>query len=71
MALGGFVLGSLIIYLKGMRRRMFQLSGFYYNTPRGAGVLQKPSEVLSALKCLIVPGRLVTWQPDTEREAPV
>ena len=30
MALGGFVLGSPIIYLKGMRRMMFQLSGFYY-----------------------------------------
>ena len=31
MALGGLVLGSLILYLKGMRRMMFQLSGFYYN----------------------------------------
>ena len=30
MALGGLVLGSLILYLKGMRRMMFQLSGFYY-----------------------------------------
>ena len=30
MVLGGFVLGSLIIYLKGMRRMMFQLSGLYY-----------------------------------------
>ena len=30
MGLGGFVLGSLILYLKGMRRMMFQLSGFYY-----------------------------------------
>ena len=30
MVLGGSVLGSLIIYLKGMRRMMFQLSGFYY-----------------------------------------
>ena len=29
MALGGFVLGSLILYLKGMRIMMFQLSGFY------------------------------------------
>ena len=29
MALGGFVPGSLILYLKGMRRMMFQLSGFY------------------------------------------
>ena len=25
------MLGSLILYLKGMRRMMFQLSGFYYN----------------------------------------
>ena len=32
MALGGFLLGSLIIYLKGMRRMMFQPSGFYYST---------------------------------------
>ena len=29
MALGGFVLGSLILYLKGVRTTMFQLSGFY------------------------------------------
>ena len=25
------MLGSLILYLKGMRIMMFQLSGFYYN----------------------------------------
>ena len=31
MALGGLVLGSLILYLKGMRIMMFQLSGFYIN----------------------------------------
>ena len=30
MALGGLVLGSRILYLKGMRLMMFQLSGFYY-----------------------------------------
>ena len=24
------MLGSLIVYVKGMRRMMFQLSGFYY-----------------------------------------
>ena len=30
MGLGGFVLGSPILYLKGMRILMFQLSGFYY-----------------------------------------
>ena len=29
--LGGLVLGSPILYLKGMRVLMFQLSGFYYN----------------------------------------
>ena len=30
MGLGGFVLGSPILQLKGMRILMFQLSGFYY-----------------------------------------
>ena len=30
MVLGGLVLGSLIVYLKGMRIMMFQLSGYYY-----------------------------------------
>ena len=30
MALGGLVLGSLILYLRNMRIMMFQLSGFYY-----------------------------------------
>ena len=29
MALGGLVLGSLILCLKGMRIMMFQLSGYY------------------------------------------
>ena len=29
MGLGGLVLGSPILYLKGMRILMFQLSGFY------------------------------------------
>ena len=40
MALGGFVLGSLIIYLKGMRRMMFQLSGFYYKP-----IIKRPIKV--------------------------
>ena len=31
MVLGGLVLGSLILYLKGMRTMMFQLSGYYYS----------------------------------------
>ena len=30
MALGGLVLGFLVLYLKGMRTMMFQLSGFYF-----------------------------------------
>ena len=30
MALGGLMLGSLILYLKGTRIVMFQISGFYY-----------------------------------------
>ena len=33
MALGGFVLGSLMLCLKGMRTTVFQLSGFYCKTP--------------------------------------
>ena len=28
------MLGSLILYLKGMRTTMFQLSGFYCRVPR-------------------------------------
>ena len=34
MALGGLVLGSLVLYLKGMRVVIFQLSGFYYLVSR-------------------------------------
>ena len=51
MALGGFVLGSLIIFLKGRTRTMFQLSGFYYKRlgfgAHGLGftVMQGPQEV--------------------------
>ena len=28
------MLGSLVLYLKGMRRMMFQVSGFYYKVYR-------------------------------------
>ena len=31
------MLGSLILYLKGMRIMMFQLSGFYCTASRGLG----------------------------------
>ena len=42
MALGGLVLGSLILYLKAMRIVMFQLSGFYYNDPESEAYLEYP-----------------------------
>ena len=45
MALGGLVLGSLILYLKGMRIIMFQLSGFYYRFLR-VQASPKPIQVL-------------------------
>ena len=32
------MLGSFILYLKGMRTTMFQLSGFYYNLSGGHGL---------------------------------
>ena len=38
MAVGGLVLGSLILYFKGMRIIMFQLSGFYYSHVGGKDV---------------------------------
>ena len=37
MALGGLVLGSLILYLRGTRIMMFQLSGFYCKLSRNLG----------------------------------
>ena len=40
MALGGFVLGSPILYLKGMRLMMFQLSGYYCKDPNELGNLK-------------------------------
>ena len=49
------MLGSLILYLKGMSRVMFQLSGFYYRglrTLRTSG-LRAPrlSDTLGTLGC--------------------
>ena len=51
MALGGFVLGSPIIFLKGMRRMMFQLSGFYYREFGGllVGSWDRACRVISVL----------------------
>ena len=36
MGLGGLVLGSPLLYLKGMRKMMFQLSGFYSRVLEGS-----------------------------------
>ena len=41
------MLGSLMLYLKGMRRMMFQLAGFYYICPV-EGVLVRLQHRLSA-----------------------
>ena len=38
MALGELVLGSLLLYLKGMRIMMFQLSGYYCMVSGGPGL---------------------------------
>ena len=37
------MLGSLILYMKGMRLTMFQLSGFYYIRPLISKQLSLPS----------------------------
>ena len=47
MGLGGFVLGSPILYLKGMRILMFQLSGFYYSLIIGFRVNPNSSNLQS------------------------
>ena len=44
MGLGGLVLGSPILYLMGMRILLFQLSGFYYRTPRIQHFDRQPGE---------------------------
>ena len=45
------MLGSLILYLKGMRRMMFQLSGFYYKLSEAikAAKTLKPRNLLNKL----------------------
>ena len=48
MDLAGLVLGSLILYLKGMRIIMFQLSGFYYR-------FMSSTRLLLLFFCLRVP----------------
>ena len=39
VGLGGLVLGSLILYLKGMGTIMFRFSGFYYHAAARGKVL--------------------------------
>ena len=51
MAVGGLVLGSPILYLKGIRILMFQLSGFYYKLRiLGAKTLTLRPQPLTCLK---------------------
>ena len=49
MVLGGLVLGSLIVYLKGMRIMMFQLSGYYYKFKVAAGAPWDSDSILRAV----------------------
>ena len=44
------MLGSLILYLKGMRRMMFQLSGFYCRTTPHYSTWKPPKKVLGLLR---------------------
>ena len=44
------MLGSLILYLKGMRIIMFQLSGFYYKLSRFCRALGSLEDVKEALR---------------------
>ena len=50
MALGGLVLGSLILYLKGMRRMMFQLSGFYCRFLSSPFIIRVPFFLIVSFK---------------------
>ena len=57
------MLGSLIIYLKGMRRMMFQLSGFYHTwSPKirglGRGGGFRVAWALRFLRAIVNPGKL-------------
>ena len=62
------MLGSLILYLKGMRIMMFQLSGFYPKSSRGA---QKWDPWDSKKKSLWPPGCDVTCSHVTAAVAQV
>ena len=48
------MLGSLILYFKGMRIMMFQLSGFYCNFKAAWGFLSSPRPDLYTFRALIV-----------------
>ena len=64
MALGGLVLGSLILYLKGMRTTMFQLSGFYCIVFCHIGdLVRAPAAALLVLFLLLLPGLALAVAP--------
>ena len=47
------MLGSLILYLKGMRIMMFQLSGFYCSLLQKPYQLEQGSDVDSHYECIL------------------
>ena len=55
------MLGSLILYLKGMRIMMFQLSGFYYRVScrviQGQRCSRGSAPRVSGLRCSPISGR--------------
>ena len=55
MALGGLVLGPLILYLKGTRIVMFQISGFYYTVVQYKYIGTRREWYYCSLRTLWVP----------------
>ena len=47
------MLGSPILYLKGMRIVMFQLSGFYYRSPKPYNPSSLPRDEPYVISCLL------------------
>ena len=66
------MLGSLILYLKGMRRMMFQLSGFYYRGCRSQSNLPLPRKKAPDCRIEEAQARPLSgaWAPDAWRAPP-
>ena len=55
------MLGSPILYLKGMRLMMFQLSSFYCNVSEMQQLSRFAASAKSALLCLAIGGVKTIW----------